>query len=136
MFSFVGLNWWAILVCVVIGQVVLTVWFAAVFARPWAAAYGVEDPKQHTSEVPGYTYAIGLACMVLLTLGLAMMQKMAGVSGVVGGLTVGLFAAIMIVVPTALPGYAFLRRYGAFKLAIGAQVLVILLNSVILALWT
>ena len=135
MLEFAGLNWWAILACIVVGQVVLTVWFAVIFAKPWATAYGVADPKQHTAEVPPVTYGVGLGCMALLCIGLAVLQRSLGVAGLGGGLTIGLFVAVMFVVATALPGYAFLRRYNAFRLAIGAQVLVILVNSAILSLW-
>lgn len=134
-FDFAGLNWLAVLACVVLGQVVLTVWFAVIFSEPWAKAYGAADKAQHTAEVPMYTYGIGLACMVLLTLGLAILQKNLGVSGIAGGLSVGIFVAVMFCVATAMPGYAFLRRWSAFVLAIAAQILVILLNSVILAVW-
>lgn len=136
MIDFTGLNWLAVLACVVLGQAVLTVWFAVIFAEPWAKAYGAASKAQHTAEVPMYTFGIGLVCMALLTLGLAILHKSLGTSGVAGGLSVGLFVAVMFCVATALPGYAFLRRWTAFVLAISAQVLVILLNSVILAVWT
>ena len=82
-----------------------------------------------------YTYGIGLGCMILLTLGLAILQKNLGVSGIGGGLSTGLFVAVMFTVATALPGYAFLKRWSAFTLAIAAQVVVILILSVILAAW-
>lgn len=130
-----GINWLAVLVCVVVGQVVLTVWFAVVFADPWARAYGVADKKQHAADVPMYTYGIGLACMIALTLGLAILQRNLGVSSLGGGLSSGVFVALMFCVATALPGYAFLRRWSAFGLAISAQVVVILILSVILAVW-
>jgi hypothetical protein len=130
-----GLNWLAILACIVAGQIVLTVWFAVIFADPWAKAYGVADKAQHTAEVPKYTYGIGLVCMALLTLGLAIFQKNLGITGVSDGLSSGLFVAVMFCVATVLPGYAFLRRWSAFILAISAQIVVILVLSVILAVW-
>lgn len=135
MLEFAGLNWWAILACVVVGQVVLTVWFAVVFADPWAKAYGAADKAQHTAEVPMYTYGIGLACMILLSVGQAVLHASLGVASIGAGLAVGLYIAVMFCVATALPGYAFLMRYNAFKLAISAQVVVILIHAVILAAW-
>lgn len=128
-----GINWLAVLVCIIVGQIVLTVWFAVVFADPWARAYGVADKKQHTAEVPMYTYGIGLACTIALTMGLAILQKNLGVTTLGGGLSSGIFVALMFCVATALPGYAFLRRWSAFVLAIAAQVVVILIVSVILS---
>ncbi|MEM9580194.1 MAG: DUF1761 domain-containing protein [Pseudomonadota bacterium] len=133
--SLADLNWFAIIACVIAGQVILTLWFAVIFADPWAKAYGAADKAQHTAEVPAYTYGIGLVCMIALSLGLAMLQKAVGVSTLGGGLTSGIFAALFFCVATALPGYAFLRRWSAFTLAISAQVVVIMVLSAILALW-
>ena len=133
--SFSDLNWLAILACVIIGQIVLTVWFAVIFKQPWAEAYGVDDPAQHTREVPGYTYGVGLACMILLTLGLALFQSALGVRGVGAGIGFGVAVALFFCVATALPGYAFLRRWSAGKLAIASQCVVILILSIILAVW-
>ena len=128
-------HWPAISTCVVVGQIFLTVWFVALFGQPWARAYGVEDKKQHMAEVPGYTYGVGLLCMVLLTTGLAFLQARLEVSGVAGGLTFGFFVAVHFCIATALPGYAFLKRWSAGALAIGSQSALILLLSTILAVW-
>ena len=133
--DFNNLNWFAILVCVVVGQGFLTLWFVALFGEPWAQAYGATDKKQHTAEIPGYTYGIGLACTVLLTLGLAGVQQGMGVKSLGAGLTFGLFVALTFCIATALPGYAFLKRWSAFLLAIGSQTVLIVILSVILAVW-
>lgn len=131
--SFSHINWLAILACVVAGQVFLTVWFAVIFAKPWAVAYGVDDPKQHTREVPGYTYGVGAVCVLLLSLGLAVLQQSLQVQTLGGGLAVGAVVALHFAIATALPGYAFLRRWRAGVLAIGSQVCLVLLLSGILA---
>ncbi|QMU59552.1 MAG: DUF1761 family protein [Boseongicola sp.] len=133
--DFGGLNWLAVLVCVVVGQIFLTVWFAVIFADPWAKAYGAADKTQHTAEVPAYTYGIGLGCMILLVVGLALVQRAVGVVGVGAGLGFGVVVAVCFAAATALPGYAFLKRYEAAKLAIGSQVVLIVILSVILAVW-
>lgn len=133
--DFGAINWLAILACVVVGQVFLTVWFVALFAKPWAKEYGVDDPKQHTKAVPGYTYGIGAACVLLVSVGIALLQAGLGVEGVAGGVTFGLFVALHFAVATALPGYAFLKRYRAFGLALGSQVVLIVVLSTILAVW-
>lgn len=133
--NFDGLNWLAILLCFVVGQGFLTVWFVALFGRPWALAYGAADQKQHTKEIPGYTYAIGALCLLLLTVGLAMLQAALGVNTAAEGLMTGIFVAVHFCVATALPGYAFLKRWNAFFLAIGSQTTLILVLSLILALW-
>lgn len=128
-------NWLAIFVCVVIGQAFLTLWFVVLFGEPWAKAYGAADKAQHTREIPGYTYAIGVACMALLTIGLAALQRSLGVAGAGAGLVFGLLIAAHFCVATALPGYAFLKRWSAFYLAIGSQAALIIVLSLILAAW-
>jgi hypothetical protein len=133
--DFGSLNWLAIVVCVVVGQAVLTIWFVALFGVPWAKEYGAADQKQHTKAIPGYTYAIGAACVLLLSVGLATLQAKMGIEGAEQGIVFGLFVALHFSIATALPGYAFLRRYRAFALAIGSQTLLIVVLSVILALW-
>lgn len=133
--NFADLNWLGILASFVLGQLLLTVWFAALFKRPWAKEYGVADPKQHTQALPGYTYAVGAGCTLLLTVGLAALQQGLGVTGATEGLVLGAFVTLCFGVAIALPGYAFLKRYAAFWLALGAQAVVILSISLLLALW-
>jgi len=130
-----SINWIAVLVCVVVGQIFLTVWFTALFGEPWARAYGAPDKAQHTKETPPYTYAIGLASTVLLTIGLAYLQMRLGVSSSGEGVVLGIWVALCFCVATALPGYAFLKRWSAFAIAISSQTLLILILSAILASW-
>jgi hypothetical protein len=133
--SFETLHWPALAVCVVVGQAFLTLWFVALFGEPWAKAYGAADKAQHAKEIPGYTYGIGLLCTALLTLGLALLQGALGVHGASSGLLFGLGVALTLSVTTMLPGYAFLKRWRAFGLAAGSQISLILILSVILAVW-
>ena len=129
------LNWLAIAACVVAGQAFLTVWFLVLFGDPWAKAYGVADKTQHAKEIPGYTYAIGAGCTFALTLGLAILQQALQVDSIGEGLLTGIVVALCFSVATALPGYAFLKRWDAFILAMGSQVALVLILSAILAAW-
>lgn len=134
-FDLSSLNWLAVLVSVIAGQVISTVWFVVLFAAPWAAEYGAADAKQHTAEVPPYTYGIGVASTATLTLSIALLQSALGTSGAVEGLLVGLFVAVGFCVATMLPGQAFLRRLRVFAIAAGSQTAMILAISTILAVW-
>ncbi len=128
-------NWMAILACIVIGQAFLTTWFVVIFANPWAKVYGVQTKQEHMNEIPGYTYAIGLVCTALLTMGIASLQAALSVTTAVEGAQLGLLLAVTIGLATALPGYAFLKRWKALALAMGSQMILLLLISVILAVW-
>ncbi len=134
--DFTQLNWLAVIVCFVIGQVFLTLWFAVIFGDPWARAYAPGKTKaEHTKEVPGYTYGIGALCMLLLVLGIALLQSALGTSSIGDGISLALFLDVFLVASTMVPGYAFLRRWNAVWLALGSQAVVIVILSAVLAVW-
>ncbi len=130
-----SLNWITIGTCLVFGQVFLSVWFIVIFGTPWAKEYGVQDKKQHAKEIPGYTYAIQAFCTFLLIVGLAAIQSVIGIDSLMGGLLFGGFVAVFFAIASSLPGYIFLKRTNAFLLAIGSQAILIVIVSIILAVW-
>ncbi len=131
--AFSDINWIAIVVAVVAGQVLLTLWFTLLFGEPWAKAYGAEDRAAHTKAVPGSVYGVGLACMVLLVIGTELLHQAAGITNLGGGLIFGLIAALAYGIATVLPGYCFLLKADAGRLAAGSQATAILVVSVILS---
>lgn len=82
-----------------------------------------------------YTYGIGAACVLALSVGLSLLQTAAGVTGVVGALQLGVLLAVTVFVPMAMPAYAFLRRWDAFVIGAGSQVTLICILSAILGAW-
>ena len=130
--NFADLNWVAILVCVIVGQVLLTLWFTVIFGDPWAKAYGAASRAEHTKAVPPWTYGIGLAGVILVTVGTALLQAVLGVTGLGGGLGLGLFLAVFIVVAAIVPGYAFLRKLDGGVIAAGSQAMLVIVVSAIL----
>ena len=130
-----SLNWLAIGACLVFGQVFLSVWFIVLFGTPWAKEYGAQDRKEHTKDIPGYTYGVQAFCTLLLIIGMAIMQSMIGIDTLKAGVQFGLFVAIFYAFATALPGYIFLKRMNAFLMATGSQAILILVVSIILAVW-
>ena len=133
--QFDNINWWAVLVCVAIGQAFLTIWFVVLFGKPWAEAYGVADKKQHASEIPGYTYAIQAGSTALMIIGMALLQNALGISTLGAGISFGIMIALFFSIATALPGYAFLKRWNAFFLAMGSQAVLMVIVSAVLAVW-
>ncbi len=134
--NFGEINWLSIVVCFVVGQVFLTLWFSVIFGESWAKAYDpAKNKKEHTKEIPGYTYAIAAICTLLLTLGLELFQIAFGVDDLSSGLQLGVIISIFFIIATMLPGYAFLRKWNALRLALGSQVFVTLIISAILGAW-
>ncbi len=132
--SFGALDWVAVLVGVVVGQVVSTVWFVVLFGEPWARAYGAKSKQEHTRQVPGYTYAVGVACTFVLTVSIALLHAALGVTEVGAALGLGAFLGLGLCVATCLPGQAFLRRYDVAWIAAGSQTAMILAISATLVL--
>ena len=133
--DFASFNWVALVVCVVLGQAISTLWFTVLFGEAWAAEYGAVDRRQHTAEVPGYTYAVGLFCTVALVFSLAVLQRVFAVDTVGGAVGLGLFVAVGLGAAMALPGQAFLGRWRTFLLAHGSQTAIVLAVSLVLVLW-
>lgn len=134
--DFGAVNWLAILACVIVGQILLTVWFVPVFGDAWAKEYGEGMTRaEHTAAVPPYTYAIGAGCVFLLSVGLSMMHHALGIESVGGALQLAGFLAVTVFVAMAMPAYAFLQRWNAFLIGAGSQLLLIVVLSVILAAW-
>jgi len=130
-----GINWWAVAASIVVGQVISTVWFVVLFGEPWAREYGAEDKRQHTKEVPGYTYGVQVACTIALTVSLAVLHRGLGVESIGDALLVGALVAVGFCVATGLPGQAFLKRWRVAAIAYGCQVAMILGISTVLGLW-
>ncbi|MFK7846022.1 MAG: hypothetical protein AB8G77_12040 [Rhodothermales bacterium] len=68
-------------------------------------------------------------------LSIALLQQWLGINSVGGAVTLGLFIVIGLSAATSLPGYAFLKRWSAFFLAMGSQAAMIIIISIILASW-
>ncbi len=134
--SFANVPWLAIGASVVLGQIALTIWFVPLFGDAWARAYGgpTMTRAQHTAEVPPWTYGLGAACTLTMSLGLALLRNALGVTELGATLALGAFVALGLFAPMALPAYAFLRRLDAFLIAAGSQVMLALLVSATLAL--
>ena len=129
------INVLAVIVSIVAGQILSTLWFTVLFGEPWAKEYGADSRQQHTSEIPGYTYGVQLLCTVVLTLSLAVLHRMVGVASLTDGLGIGLFVAIGFNVTNLLPGQAFLKRWRVAAITAGNQSAMIIVISAILAAW-
>jgi len=101
--AFSEINWIAVVVAVIVGQIILTLWFTVLFGNPWAAAYGAESKAAHAKDVPRVAYGVGLVCMVVLVIGTALIHNAIGINSIGGGLSLGIVAALAYGVATVLP---------------------------------
>ncbi|MEO0342681.1 MAG: DUF1761 domain-containing protein [Pseudomonadota bacterium] len=131
--ALLDINWTAIVAAVIVGQILLTLWFTLIFGEPLAKAYGAEGRATHTKDVPASAYFIGLACMVLLVIGTGLLHQAIGISNISGGFVFGVIAALAYGIATVLPGYGFLLKPDAGRLAAGSQAVAILVISLVLS---
>ena len=134
-FSLEGINWLSVLAGVVAGQIISTVWFVALFGEPWAKEYGVASRKEHTAQVPGYTYGVQIACNAAQVVGLALLTRWLSIDTAGEAIGLGLFVAVAFCIANGLPGQAFLRRWRVAAIAYGCQSTMIVAATLILALW-
>lgn len=134
-FGFESFNWLAIVASVIVGQIISTVWFTALFGNAWATEYGATSKQQHTKEIPGYVYGVGLVCTIILVISIAALQQALAITSIGSAIGLGLFVAIGFCAATGLPGQAFLKRWRVFLIAYGSQTVMILAISIILAIW-
>jgi len=133
--EFAALNWVGILVGVIAGQAVSTIWFVALFGEAWAREYGAESKKQHTKEVPPYTYGIGLLCTVALVVSIAVLQHAFAVKTIGAALQLATLLSVGFCIATGVPGLAFLRRWRVAAIAYGSQIAMIVVISSVLVLF-
>ncbi|MEM9458157.1 MAG: DUF1761 domain-containing protein [Myxococcota bacterium] len=132
--DFTALSWVAIAVGIIAGQVVSTIWFVVLFGEPWAREYGAKSKKQHTQEVPPYTYGVGLVCTAALVVSIALLQHALRIQTVGAAIQLAIFLSVGLCVATGVPGQAFLRRWRVALIACGSQVAMILVISTVLVL--
>ena len=135
-FHFDAVSWPAVAASFVAGQIFLTLYFTVIFGKPWAEAYEPgKTPAEHTQDVPKYTYGIAAACTLALTVCVAVLQASLGAQGVADAALLGLVLSVGLVLGAMAPGYAFLKKLDAGRLAVGSQVTLTMLVSVILGAW-
>lgn len=86
-------------------------------------------------EVPGYTYAVGAACTLLMALTIALLQQGLGVESIGAALGLGAMIAVGLVIANIVPGQAFLKRWRVAAICAGSQTVMVLSMSTILGLW-
>ena len=133
--DFSGIHWLAVLISFIAGQAISTVWFVLLFGEPWAKEYGASSRQEHTSAVPGYTYAVQALCTLVLVISMALLQEWLFVDTMGEALWLGVFVAVGLVVANGIPGQAFLRRWRVAGIAFGCQSVMVMAISLTLGLW-
>ena len=130
-----GIDPVAALAAFVAAQVLSTLWFTVLFGEPWAREFGVASRQEHTSAIPGWTYAVQAACTLAIVLTIAGLQAALGVTSLGGAVGWGLVFAIGLCAANLIPGQAFLGRWRVAAITVGCQASIVVLISAILGAW-
>lgn len=93
MISFTGLNWWAIIVGVVVSNVVGMLWYGPLFGKAWLRMIG---KRADEIEADPMMYVKTTLASLIYMIALAVIVKAFGANTLVQGLLVGALASIGI----------------------------------------
>lgn len=116
LFNFGGLNYWAILLALVFNQLLGMAWYS-LLAKPWMAELGLA--KKDLEKMKGtprqwYPYLLAIISTAVFTVGLALLIQALEIDTALGGLGLGLLAAVGFVMSSLATNYGFEGR--SFKL--------------------
>lgn len=129
-----GVNWLAIVVCVLANMIIGAVWYG-VFANPWMAGIGKtrEEIEQNQNMQP---YAVAVLNSFLMAFVLANVLSWAGISGLINGLFVGLLMWLGFTGFTMGANHAFEgRSLNLWAINSGTYLVGLLVMGAILGAW-
>jgi len=129
-----GLNWWAIIVCVILNMAIGAGWYG-VWAKPWMAGIGKsrEEIEANPQMAP---YGVAVLNSVLMALVLAVVISWAGVATLLGGLGVGALMWLGFVGLAFGSNHAFEgRSLQLWAINSGTYLVGLLLMGAILGVW-
>lgn len=102
-----AINWLAVLVATVVSFVIGGAWYAAIFAKAWQRLHGfTEEQAKALGANPARTFSILGACDALAAIALAVLAQKCGVEGIVDGVGLGAWAAILTLGAFVVSTYA------------------------------
>ena len=140
--DFISINWWAVVVCVVVAMVVGFFWFGqkTFFPMSWKAIGKPEgaDPGAGMSMalmwplvvIAAFVEAIFMSLMVH-----AMGSMMPGGATLASGATAGFFLWLGFVATTSLTNKLFANQLKAWVLEMGSHLITMVLMGAILGAW-
>lgn len=131
------LNIWAIIVAALIEVVIGAVWFNAPFAfnSQWLAGIG-KTADQVAADASPLSIVAAVVGALITAVGMAIIIVNMGITGVVGGATVGLLVAVAFSANAAFIKDRFEGRPMGLSLVNGGHdVVIFILMGIVLAIW-
>lgn len=130
----IGVNWWAVIIAAVVKFAIGAVWYTAIFGQRYRALLGVPEGASTDGMVPAMVVQI-IGDLVMAYV-LARFIVHYGVTGLVGGVTIG-FMAWLGFVATIMVGTIFYEKKSPEFVGINAgyQLVGIVVMGAIISLW-
>jgi len=139
--SFVGINFWAVLVAAVATMILGFLWYSPIlFARPWMRLMGIDpDDKAKLAEMQkgaGKLYAISFVASIVSALVLAKIIDIGSINSIPYGMKFGFFVWLGFVATVQLTGALFSKQpTKLFLINTGYQLVCYVVMGGILAKW-
>jgi len=139
--SFVGINFWAVLVAAVATMVLGFLWYSPMlFARPWMRLMGIDpDDKAKLAEMQkcaGKLYVISFVASIVSAVVLAKIIDITSINSIPYGMKFGFFVWLGFVATVQLTGALFSKQpTKLFLINTGYQLVCYVVMGGILARW-
>ena len=139
--SFVGINFWAVLVAAVATMILGFLWYSPIlFARPWMRLMGIDpDDKAKLAEMQkgaGRLYALSFVASIVSALVLAKIIDISSINSIPYGMKFGFFVWLGFVATVQLTGALFSKQpTKLFLINTGYQLVCYVVMGGILAKW-
>jgi len=139
--SFVGINFWAVLVAAVASMILGFLWYSPIlFARPWMRLMGIDpDDKAKLAEMQkgaGKLYVISFVASIVSAVVLAKIIDITSINSIAYGMKFGFFVWLGFVATVQLTGALFSKQPARlFLINTGYQLVCYLAMGAILAKW-
>ena len=133
------LNWLAVLVAAVATFLLGALWYSPMlFAKPWVRAHGYTPQKtEEMRKSAGRAYGLSFACYLVMAAMMAVLAWKSGAATVTGGLRLGFVCWLGFAATIGLTAQLFSEKakFGVYAIDGGYQLIYLLLQGVVLAVW-
>jgi hypothetical protein len=134
LFSFSGLNWWAILVATVAGFMLGGLWYGPIFGKSWLRAIGKKE-EDLTNPAPAFAISFFTAFVTALLMAL-LIGALGMVETALDGALLCLYIGVGFIAAAMASDYAFCRwPQELFFIQAGYRVVYSVIVGAILAAW-
>jgi hypothetical protein len=132
MTDFTSINYSAVIVASLVYYIIGFLWYSKLFGDAWRS-----ETRTPAEPRPGPAALIGqFGSTLLYVLGIAAVFKLSGMTGIVGGIYVGLFVTVLFALPINSGNLFFTGKRRLFFLDVGERLLGSLVVGGILGAWS